>query len=89
MTEPIRCRTAADLTRHLAATRRERGISQRELAGILHVVQSALSHWESGKHVVGISNTVEWAAALGYDLALIPRPPYLVDVPLPDKDVEL
>lgn len=39
------------LNKNIVKMRKERGLTQVELAKLLHVTQSAVSHWESGRSI--------------------------------------
>lgn len=88
MTGPIVCRSAAEFAAHLTAARKARGLSRADLAFVIGVAQTVVWRWENRRVVPQLDSAVRWAAGLGYDLALIPRPAAaVVDVHLPDEDV--
>lgn len=49
------------------------GMTQKQLATDAGLWQSQVSHWESGDRVPDLPSLLKLAAALDYDLALIPR----------------
>lgn len=49
----------------LKTRRIEMNLSQRELASMMHVWQSQLSAWESGRQMPHISALLTWTATLG------------------------
>lgn len=60
----------------LKAERKARGLSLQQLGEILgRKTYQTPWQWESGSNDPSLSNLRQWAAALGYDLALIPREP--------------
>ena len=50
---------------HIRAVRKERGVSQRELARALGVAQSTLSRMERGERRVSVDRLIAIARALG------------------------
>lgn len=57
-----------ELIARLAALRRERGLSQTEVAARMGTSQSALARVESGQADLRLSTLTRYAAALGTDL---------------------
>ena len=63
----------AELIVTLAKARESQGLSQTDLAKRLDVTFGAVAHWERGRRAIPGRQLFALAAALGYDLALIPR----------------
>jgi transcriptional regulator with XRE-family HTH domain len=72
MSDPVIITEPGDAMRALWAVRVIRKLSQRELA-VSGTWQSELSSWERGTMVPTLGSLLKVAAALGYDLALVPR----------------
>ena len=58
---------------HIAALRREKGLTQMELANQLHVTDKAVSRWERGVGLPDIQTIEQLAQALGVDVLEIIR----------------
>ena len=58
---------------HIAALRKEKGLTQLELAGQLHVTDKAVSRWERGVGLPDIQTIEPLAQALGVDVLEIIR----------------
>lgn len=57
----------------LRAERRRRGLSQTQVGTLIgRRSYQTVWQWESGTNDPGLSSVREWAAALGFDLALVP-----------------
>lgn len=56
----------------LVRARREQGLTGRQVAARIGVVQSQLSYWETGARRPLAQNLADWAQALGYELTLRP-----------------
>ena len=63
----------AELIESLAALRRERGMSQTEVAARMGTSQSALARLESGQVDARLSTLARYAAAMDTDLAFVVR----------------
>ena len=55
----------------LSNLRRERGLSQQELADQLHVTRSAVANWEAGNRMPSASMMLEIAQSLDVDVAML------------------
>lgn len=69
MTAPVR-----PIIAQLAAARVAAGLTQVDLAKLLHVSRNAVTSWETGARVPPLQRIEEWAAAVGEDLVLVRRP---------------
>lgn len=67
--EPIPIRSTADLGRFIRLVRRERRMTQQELADIAGVGRRFLLELEAGKPTVEFGRVLQVSAALGIDLA--------------------
>jgi transcriptional regulator with XRE-family HTH domain len=67
-----RIRSRSGLKRALAGARRQKGISQHELAELLNVDRVTLLHLEAGKNT-GAMRLIDAFNALGFDLLAVPR----------------
>lgn len=56
----------------LVEARRQLGLTQRELSRRIGTSSSNTHYWENGQHDPSLASLRAWAAALGYDVALIP-----------------
>ncbi len=55
----------------IATLRKERNISQQQIANDLHISRATISSFESGSHVdIGFKKVIQIADYLGYDIAL-------------------
>jgi transcriptional regulator with XRE-family HTH domain len=64
---------AAQLRATLRAARKARGLSQTALGRQLkRSTYQTVYQWESGKSNVTLPNFLEWAAALGFEVKLVP-----------------
>lgn len=57
----------------LVTARHAAGLTQRDLAERMGIVQSLLGGWESGRQVPTVMSVANWADALGYELAMLPK----------------
>jgi len=65
-----RVRTPADLGRAIAGARRERGLSQGELAAELGFERSYLSELESGEATIALERTLRALRRLGAEITV-------------------
>lgn len=56
------------VSRNIAKTRKEQGLSQQQLADRLHVTRQTVSSWETGRTLPDVDMLASIAAALGADL---------------------
>jgi transcriptional regulator with XRE-family HTH domain len=68
LTSTWRIRTPADLGRALAGARRERGLSQGQLADELDFKRSYLSELESGEATIALERTLRVLRRLGAEV---------------------
>lgn len=68
-----RVRSAADLGRALAGARRQRGLTQEELAQELGIERSYLSELESGSSALVLQRTLQALRRLGAEVAVTVR----------------
>jgi HTH-type transcriptional regulator/antitoxin HipB len=66
-------RTSIELGNALRARRRELGLSQEEISGVIGVNRRALGELERGKGTAQLQIAMEAARALGLDIELEPR----------------
>ena len=64
---------AGELIQHLVAVRRERGLSQTEVAARMGTSQSALARLESAQPDARLSTIARYATALGVDVGFTVR----------------
>lgn len=57
----------------LRAERKRQGRTQQDVADRAHTTQAAVARWENGEREPCLGNTIRWAAALGFDIALMPQ----------------
>lgn len=61
-----------EYARLLRAERRGRGLSQAQVGELVGVYSSVISSWERGRRDITLSSLVAWAAALGFEIFLLP-----------------
>jgi DNA-binding XRE family transcriptional regulator len=66
-------RTSIDLGSALRARRRELGLAQEEIAGVVGVNRRVIGELERGKGTVQLQIAMEVARVLGLDIELEPR----------------
>ena len=66
-------RSPVELGEALLARRRELGLTQEELSGVVGVHRRVIGELEHGKRTVQLQIVIEVARALGLDLELTPR----------------
>lgn len=66
-------RTSDDLIALVRARRRELGLTQEQLAGVVGVHRTFIAYFESGKRNVSLHAALRVVQALGLDLELRPR----------------
>ena len=72
----------------VAQLRKERGMTQKELADILHVTDKAVSKWETGKGFPDLKLLEPLARALGVSLVELMRGERLESESLPVAEAE-
>lgn len=75
MSEQIKITSEEQAGRALADMRRAAKIRQSDLAASVHVGVTAIRDREQGRRGLHVRALVDTAAALGYDVVLIPRQP--------------
>lgn len=60
------------IVNELTVARHAAGLTQRQLAAMFGSRQSEIGAWENLRMVPTVLSLAEWAAALGYELALLP-----------------
>lgn len=66
-------RTPEDLARIVRERRRELGLSQEDLAGVIGVHRMFVSQLEAGKRSMRLESVLRLVQALGLDIELRPR----------------
>ncbi|MFI4991605.1 MAG: helix-turn-helix transcriptional regulator [Solirubrobacterales bacterium] len=66
-------RTADDLVELVRARRKELGLTQEQLAGVVGVHRTFISFFESGRRNVSLDSALRVVQALGLDIELRPR----------------
>jgi DNA-binding XRE family transcriptional regulator len=66
-------RTSDDLIALVHARRRELGLTQEQLAGVVGVHRTFIVYFESGRRNVSLDTALRVVQALGLDLELRPR----------------
>ena len=66
-------RTSIELGNALRARRRELGLAQEEISGVIGVNRRVIGELERGKGTVQLQIAMEAARALGVDIELAPR----------------
>lgn len=59
-----------EIAEQLREVRRAAGLSQRDVAQLMHCKQSQISEWESGVVPPKVGTLRAWASALGLDLEI-------------------
>ena len=65
--------TTVELSQALRARRRELGLTQDEIAGVIAVNRRVVGELERGKGTVQLRVAMEMARVLGLDIDLVPR----------------
>jgi HTH-type transcriptional regulator / antitoxin HipB len=71
--DPMIVRTSIDLGNALRARRRELGLAQEEISGVVGVNRRVIGELERGKGTVQLQIAMEVARVLGLDIELEPR----------------
>ncbi|HCT75774.1 MAG TPA: transcriptional regulator [Micromonosporaceae bacterium] len=67
-----RIRGSKGIKMALSGARRQRGMTQAELAELMHIDRTTLLNMESGKNIA-VTRLIEAFSLLGFDLLAVPR----------------
>jgi transcriptional regulator with XRE-family HTH domain len=62
------------LGRELRSLRRQKDLSQQNIADLIGTIRSQISRLETGSHSVGIDTFIAYAQAIGYTFQITPSP---------------
>lgn len=64
---------AAEIVATLARLRKERRISQAEIAALADFTRDTVSNWEQGRYPQALDLAAAWAQRCGHELVVVPR----------------